>query len=463
LNTSGDITVRYLTGQDGELYSRDVVGDYGSEATTWPGMQTAWLIQDRQGSIDAVLSADGSTVLDALSYDGYGNIISETDAAQRGAFAFTGLPFNSSTGLMHAQNRDYDTADPSGLGPDLTDRRYCGNNPTDETDPTGLSGNPDSLLAGSGSDQLHEALALQLEFARVQQTIQNLIDNPPGQSNTGGGSTQGNAIQDSNIAPARLSLIPNTIYIIPDMVGVSGQLVRWDTFDPMKTGFSASDPFAPTSAAEHATGKHIRWMNGRSPFISASGNQLGSPGYEVGSKSYWIDIEKFKKAGGVILSNEQLELEIAKAVTEGKLSAESARIWLRSQEGTIGIPGENEMLLKAKGGIILPDMISYMSLTSRNLIRVGKGAGAIGLLKSAYDMGGAIAESEQKQSIKPVVNQSIKTAGGFAGAWVGAKAGGGICFFASIETGPFSILIGFGGMVVGGTAGFMGASWLLGE
>ena len=60
-----------------------------------------------------ILDGDGH-VLDALTYDAYGNILTETDPTQRGRYAWTGRELDAETGLQYNRARWYDPTVGSG-------------------------------------------------------------------------------------------------------------------------------------------------------------------------------------------------------------------------------------------------------------------------------------------------------------------------------------------------------------
>ena len=93
-----------------------------------------------------------TTVVDHRIYDSFGNLVSQTNAAVDFLFGFTGLPTDPATGDVVALNRIYDPAtgtwmskDPTGVeAGDANAYRYCGNEPANGTDPSGLA--PKNLL-----------------------------------------------------------------------------------------------------------------------------------------------------------------------------------------------------------------------------------------------------------------------------------------------------------------------------
>jgi RHS repeat-associated protein len=87
-------------------------------------------------------------VVDAVSYDGFGQVTAETNASAGDAYKYNGGRYDSLTGFTLFGAREYDAAtgswttrDPSGFGGgDYNIYRYVGNGPTNQIDPTGLLG-----------------------------------------------------------------------------------------------------------------------------------------------------------------------------------------------------------------------------------------------------------------------------------------------------------------------------------
>ncbi len=138
LSNSNALQTRYLHGdQVDQLFARQDAG------------VQYWYLTDYQGSVRDVLDNSGN-VKDAINYDGFGNIISETNSAYRGSYAWTGQIFDTATYLQDNRARWYDPStarwmsqDP--LGFDAGDSnlyRYAANAPTIATDPSGLDDTP---------------------------------------------------------------------------------------------------------------------------------------------------------------------------------------------------------------------------------------------------------------------------------------------------------------------------------
>ena len=136
LDAGNDLLTRYFHGdQVDQLFARQ---------DSLPRSQY-WYMTDRQGSVRDVLDNSGN-VKDAITYDGFGNIISETDSTYRGNYAWTGRQFDVETDLQYNRARWYDpttgrwqSQDP--LGFDAGDSnlyRYVRNAPPQAVDPSGL-------------------------------------------------------------------------------------------------------------------------------------------------------------------------------------------------------------------------------------------------------------------------------------------------------------------------------------
>jgi RHS repeat-associated protein len=116
------------------------------------GGTAAWVLGDRMGSVRYVADAAG-TILDAITYDGYGNVTNETSAANGGQYKYAGYRLDSEVGWYRPDpttGRYYNPAtgnwngrDPIGLiGGGANPYWYVGNSPTNGTDPRGLVKEP---------------------------------------------------------------------------------------------------------------------------------------------------------------------------------------------------------------------------------------------------------------------------------------------------------------------------------
>jgi RHS repeat-associated protein len=103
-------------------------------------------LTDAQGSVRdiAQLNAGGTAaVVDHIIYNSFGKVVGGSNPC---LFGYTGRPYDGATNLQNNGARWYDAAigewlseDPKGLSAgDTNEYRYCGNSPTNATDPTGL-------------------------------------------------------------------------------------------------------------------------------------------------------------------------------------------------------------------------------------------------------------------------------------------------------------------------------------
>ena len=131
--SSGTLKMRYLDGLavDELLARTDSSGD------------TSWYLKDQVGSVVAIAST--SAVLDQITYDPFGNIVTQTDAAEADRFMFAGMEWDPTAGMYFDNARYYNSAigrfvsqDPMGFAAGDTNLyRYVGNAPMDQTDPSG--------------------------------------------------------------------------------------------------------------------------------------------------------------------------------------------------------------------------------------------------------------------------------------------------------------------------------------
>jgi RHS repeat-associated protein len=133
-NGSGTLVYRYLYGKGlDQLLGRD------------DGTASKWYLTDNIGSVRLFVTTAG-TILDQLSYDSYGNILTETNSANGDRFKYTARDWDSEIGVQYNRERYYDpkagrwlSLDPRGLSAESNLYRYAGNDPTVYTDPAGLT------------------------------------------------------------------------------------------------------------------------------------------------------------------------------------------------------------------------------------------------------------------------------------------------------------------------------------
>jgi RHS repeat-associated protein len=136
-DSAGQPTARYLHGPAvDELLARTDAGTG----------QTLWYLKDVRGSTRLLADLALLDLVDAIAYDAYGNVLSETAPSVGGRFKYTGREYDAATGLYDYHNRWYDPKagvfveqDPLGFAAgDANLSRYVGNAPTIYTDPLGL-------------------------------------------------------------------------------------------------------------------------------------------------------------------------------------------------------------------------------------------------------------------------------------------------------------------------------------
>ncbi len=174
LNATSSLTTRYLRGDVvDQLFARvDLVTTLGGST-----LQPSWYLTDQQGSIRDVANASGA-VVDTVKYDGFGNILSQTNTSQLGRYAWTGRELDAETGLQYNRARYYDsttgrwiTQDP--LSFDAGDSnlyRYARNAPTGATDPSGMDP-PAERGADSKSSEIQGVL-LVVDQAKLKEAIE---------------------------------------------------------------------------------------------------------------------------------------------------------------------------------------------------------------------------------------------------------------------------------------------------
>ena len=107
--------------------------------------EIAWHLADKFGTIHDLVDNDGN-VVNHLTYDSFGNVVSETNPDLGNRYGFTGRELDRETGLYFYRARYYDSttgsflsSDPIGFsGGDANLYRYVRNDPANHQDPTGL-------------------------------------------------------------------------------------------------------------------------------------------------------------------------------------------------------------------------------------------------------------------------------------------------------------------------------------
>jgi RHS repeat-associated protein len=138
-NSSGSLTYRYLYAccADSLLARVDTSGT------------PTWYLTDKLGSVREDVNTSGS-VLDSITYDSYGNILSESNSSNGDRFKYTGREWDSEIGAYYYRARYYSptigrflSEDPLGFGGgDENLYRYVDNRPNYLTDPSGEAPKP---------------------------------------------------------------------------------------------------------------------------------------------------------------------------------------------------------------------------------------------------------------------------------------------------------------------------------
>jgi RHS repeat-associated protein len=155
-NGSGQLTERYL-------YNPNALSQFYGQVSANDNVQ--WFLTDNINSIRQVVSANG-TVLDAITYDPYGNIVNQTNAANASRFLYAGGAYDSLTGYDQFGRRYYNPSDgrwtsqdPLGLGPDSNLYRYVNNSPLNYVDNMGTAKfkvcNADYTDSTKAAEKLH--------------------------------------------------------------------------------------------------------------------------------------------------------------------------------------------------------------------------------------------------------------------------------------------------------------------
>jgi RHS repeat-associated protein len=108
----------------------------------------AYYLTGHLGSVDALMNNAGQEI-DAIKYDAYGNITSQSNPSQTPLIGFDGYIYMTVVGLYNIDHRWFNpqtqqwmTEDPLLLQPGPNPYEYVNNEPTNGTDPTGLETRP---------------------------------------------------------------------------------------------------------------------------------------------------------------------------------------------------------------------------------------------------------------------------------------------------------------------------------
>jgi RHS repeat-associated protein len=131
------------------LQTAYIRGDGANQLESRVSSGTAnWYLTDHEGTVRDITNASGS-VIDSISYDAFGKILSQTASTVTGYYGFQGMRMDQDLGgyldgmrFLSWSTGRYSQQDQSGLGPDADEYRFVGNDPTNATDPSGLFEEP---------------------------------------------------------------------------------------------------------------------------------------------------------------------------------------------------------------------------------------------------------------------------------------------------------------------------------
>jgi RHS repeat-associated protein len=124
---------------------------------------TLWALTDHQNSVrdlakyDAVLG--NTTVVDHIVYGAFGKVVSESDSSKGCLIKFTGRATDTLTGIEFHDKRVKNAGEQTWLSEDPISftagdpnvSRYCGNDPVNHTDPSGLQELAIPIITGGGA------------------------------------------------------------------------------------------------------------------------------------------------------------------------------------------------------------------------------------------------------------------------------------------------------------------------
>lgn len=244
------------------------------------------------------------------------------------------------------------------------------------------------------------------------------------------------------------------LFILADEVLPSGKLVRKVIPVPRKTLESATaanpemygirplNPTSKTSIGEHALG------NNNSRYISASTKRGGAP--TITGRRVYIDVKKITAAGVVIHGTETIIADLNRIAAQDPHMRPS----VERLKSVIG---------RVEGEVLLEGNVAASAVKSATSMRITQGlrfVQTVGMVFTVYDLGNATVKSFREESAAPIVAETVRQVGGWAGAWAGVKIGAAAGALVGIETGPGAILTGAAGALIFGALGYFGADVL---
>ena len=164
-------------------------------------------VMDATGSIVQLLDTSGNVVAD-FHYDAWGVRTASGPAAGACPFGFAGMLQDATTGLYYDNARWYSapqgrflTRDPAGESGGLNLYAYCGNDPVNQTDSSGLSpddGNPWTLSLYGGDSNVALAPGRGGQFNLSPDPYASLVT--PAMSKLGGSQCR-TALRQSRFSP----------------------------------------------------------------------------------------------------------------------------------------------------------------------------------------------------------------------------------------------------------------------
>ncbi|KAI3589072.1 hypothetical protein D9X30_5884 [Cupriavidus sp. U2] len=217
--------------------------------------------------------------------------------------------------------------------------------------------------------------------------------------------------------------------------------------NPERKGINYRAPDSNISIAGHVKGnKFSKYMSATDFFPS------GSP--RLDGRVTYVDIEKALRAGARIVSQDAIQRDLDRHLLKyphTRIKTLEAKDWARI---------DREVLLNGKpvpaSAIFNPETLPQ----AQGYVRVGRVIQVVGIFFTAYDLKVAASESMKLQSIKPISQEVLRQAGGWAGAVAGAKLGASVGVTYGVVTGPGVIVTGLVGGVLFGAMGYFGADHL---
>ena len=244
------------------------------------------------------------------------------------------------------------------------------------------------------------------------------------------------------------------LFILADEVLPSGKLVRkvlavapQNHADVIKNhpeiyGIKPANPSRNTSMGEHALGDN------NSRYISASTKRGGAP--TMTGRRVYIDVKKVTAAGVVIHSTETIIADL------DRLAAQNPGMRIRVEK-------LKSVIERVEGEVLLEGNVAASAVKSATSMRITQGlrfVQTVGMVITVYDLGNATVKSFREASAAPIVAETVRQVGGWAGAWAGVKIGAAAGALVGIETGPGAILTGAAGALIFGALGYLGADVL---